>query len=141
MRNFFVRLFIVFLIWESWRSWRRKKRLGPREPRSERNKSVCNRNWSNLQVFLSNDFFLSILLYLWDCLPTLRFLEVLKRFPISDQVFDWLLGVFAGVVSFLFDKVLFDSSLSLFIEDCFHFVFLMRGYFDPLFLYFCWFEC
>ncbi len=58
---------------------------------------------------------------------------MLKCLPISGQVFDWFLGVFVRIVSFLFNKVLFGLFLSSFIEDSFYFIFLMKCYFDLFF--------
>ena len=58
---------------------------------------------------------------------------MLKRFMVLSQIFDWFLNVFAGVVSFLFDKVLFGLFLSSFVENSFHFVFLIKYYFDLFF--------
>ncbi len=53
-----------------------------------------------------------------------------KHFLIFDQIFDWFLNVFAKVISFLSDKVLFGLSLLSFVEDSFHLVFLIGCYFD-----------
>ncbi len=69
-------------------------------------------------------------------LERLILLIMLERFTISNQVLDRLPDVFAGVVSFSFDKVLFGSSLSSFVENSFYFVNLVGYYFDLFFLYF-----
>src|SRR6266566_3042253 len=68
--------------------------------------------------------------------PTSEFLEILERLPISSQIFDWFLNIFIGVITFLFNKVLFGLSLLLFIENDFYFIFLIKGHFDSSFLYF-----
>ncbi len=83
--------------------------------------------------------FLPILDFLnfWEFFKTLEkliLLVMLERFTTSSQVFNWFLDIFAGIISFPSDKVLFVSSFSSFIDDGLDFVFLVWGYLNPSFL-------
>src|SRR6266699_1821663 len=82
---------------------------------------------------------ISDFLYLWKLFQTLKKLILsimLKRFIIFNQIFDWLPYILIGIVSFLFDKILFSSSLSSFVDNSFHLVNLVEYYFDLFLLNF-----
>ncbi|SRR6266566_4379423 len=81
--------------------------------------------------FLPSDFALSSNL--------LADLGILRNIEIPSDIqsdFDWFLDIFAKVISFPSNKILFDPSLLLFVENNLHFVFLIECYLDSFFLYF-----
>ncbi len=89
---------------------------------------------SNIIGFLRLiDRFFPILPSIRDCWPISGFPKTLEYFPISSQIFNWLLNIFAGVISFSFDKILFSLFLSLFFENNLYFIFLVGSYFDLFF--------
>ncbi len=131
-------------MWRSWRERKRKRRLSLWASRSKpyilRSKSrpIRRVHVRRIPWILTIGSFLPISLYLLACWPTSGFLKTLKRFPVSGQILDWFLNVFAKIISFSFNEILFGPSLSSFVEDNFYFVFLIRYYFDLFFLYFNW---